>query len=149
MRTMIWLKTGTMAVLAASAVCVAAQEAATVASFDGRWTAMLTCDDTRDNDGRLVKGYSISLPVEIQGGRVLGERGSAGVPGYLKLSGAVVSGGGLELVAQGTTGSVDRNMGLTGAGRPYSYTLQGRLEGDSGSAVRRELRPCKANFVRG
>ncbi len=121
--------------------------AAPAAAYDGRWAVTLVCDDVKEQ-GVFVKGYDFRFAVEVAQGRMAGQSGSRGAPGWLALAGTVAPDGALELQAEGISGKSEHPFGRLAQGSPYRYTMQGRLEGDTGSARRRELRACTASFAR-
>ena len=96
--------------------------------FDGRWSVLLVCPDTKDKSG-LVKGTSTTSP-----------------PRYVTGPCQVSNDGVLEIQATGNTGRSDYSVGKVAQGTQYNYTLQGRLEQSRGQATRRKLRPCTATF---
>lgn len=116
-------------------------------AFDGRWSVMLVCPDTTDKSG-LVKGYEYTFPVSIREGAVLGEYGAPGHPASVFYAGQVGDDGTLEIKATGNTGRAEYSFGKVAQGTRYGYTMHGKLEGSSGQATRRELRPCTATFSR-
>jgi hypothetical protein len=117
------------------------------AAHDGRWSVTLVCDDVKER-GTLVKGYDFRFPAEVAGGQLKGQYGSRGAPGSVAITGTVAPDGTLELLAEGISGKSEHTFGRLAQGSPYRYTMQGRLEGNAGSARRRELRACTASFAR-
>jgi hypothetical protein len=137
----------TLALFVFSGVLLAAHAVAAVTPFDGRWSALLVCPDTKDKSG-LVKGYEYSFPVTIRDGALQGQYGEPGHPASVTYTGQVSNDGVLEVHATGNTGRSDYTAGKVMQGTPYSYTLQGKLEQSRGQATRKELRPCTATFSR-
>ncbi len=135
-----------VALLGAASLLQAQQNPATT-SFDGRWSVTLSCEDTRDQMG-LVKGYEFTFDATVTNGRLEASYASPRSASRLALSGVVAADGALEIRARGSTGNVQYSVGRVAEGTRYDYTLVGKLEGDRGHAVRRELRPCSALFVR-
>ena len=121
--------------------------ATAVHAYDGEWSVVLVCADTRDHSG-LVKGYEYTFHVSIANGQLKGQYGEKDAPSSVVYSGEVGADGSLELHAVGNTGSAGYSVGKVARGTPYSYTLTGKLEATRGHAVRRELRPCTAEFGR-
>lgn len=115
---------------------------------DGRWMVQVTCDDVKDTTG-VVKGYSLTVPVEIRDGVLSGNyQTTTSSQAALTLTGSVLPGGALRINAKGTTGSPEYSVGKVAPGRPYSYTMTGHLQSKSGEAVRQELRPCRASLTK-
>ena len=113
--------------------------------FDGHWAVQVVCEDVKGASG-LVKGYSLQVPVEIREGALTGKYSEVASPATLVLTGSVFTGGEIRLEAKGTTGSPEYSVGKVAPGKPYSYTMTGRLAVAKGEATRSELRPCKAFF---
>ena len=128
------------------ASCSYAQEAKT--SFDGDWQVHLTCDDTRDKNGAIVKGYVFDFPVSVKAGEVHGHRGELGQSSSLVLAGVISESGKVRIEAQGYTGQPDYTVGHVHPASPYSYTLIGQFDKAHGHADRQELRRCSADFER-
>ena len=115
--------------------------------FDGRWSVVLVCPDTTDKSG-LVKGYGYTFAISITEGEVHGQYGTAGHPASIVYTGRVSADGTLEIVATGNTGQSGYSVGKVAQGTRYGYTMQGKLIGSTGEAIRKELRPCTATFAR-
>ncbi|MES2936589.1 MAG: hypothetical protein V4864_02830 [Pseudomonadota bacterium] len=133
--------------LACHGALAQAPQPAAAAAYDGRWSVTLVCDDVKERDA-FVKGYDFQFPAEIAGGQLKGQYGSRGAPGSMALTGTVAPDGTLELRAEGISGKSEHTFGRMAQGSPYRYTMQGKLEGNTGSARRRELRACTASFAR-
>ncbi len=131
--------------LCASILRPAAGAEAAGSRYDGDWSVVLVCADTRDKSG-LVKGYEFTFHVAIANGKLQGQYGAKGAPASVGYSGEVAADGTLEVRATGNTGLSDRSVGRVAQGTAYSYTMAGKLEQSRGQAVRRELRPCTATF---
>ena len=125
--------------------CQPAGASAAGGPFDGEWSVVLDCADTKDRNG-LVKGYEYNFHVMIANGKLQGQYGAKGAPASVVYSGEVGVDGALEVRATGNTGASDYSVGKVARGMAYSYTLAGRLEGSHGKAERREVRPCTATF---
>jgi len=132
--------------LAAPAAALA-QDARTPASYDGRWSVTLVCDDLKE-EGRVVKGYEYRFFVDVRNGHLEGQYKAPGSPGSLTMTGTVVPDGGLQITADGITRHSEYTVGRVAQGTHYTYTMEGRLSGTAGSARRRELRPCAASFAK-
>ena len=118
------------------------------ASFDGAWEIHLTCADTRDKSGAVVKGYVFDFPVSVKNGELRGLRGEPGQSSSLMLAGAIAESGEVRIEAHGYTGQPDYTVGHVRPASPYSYTLRGQFDNAHGHADRQELRRCSADFER-
>ena len=136
-----------MLLLAAGGACRAAGSVPTGAPYDGEWSVLLVCPDSRDRSG-LVKGYEYAFHVSIVDGKLQGQYGASGAPASVAYSGEVAADGALEVRAVGKTGPSDHAAGKLARGSDYSYTMSGKLEQSHGQAVRREQRSCTATFER-
>lgn len=124
-----------------------AQDAMLSTEHDGKWLVALVCDDVKDKGG-FVRGYAFTFPVDVKAGRLFGEHQERGSTATVRFEGTVAVGGALEIRATGTTGSPEYSVGYVPRGRPYGYTMTGQMSAKSGTATRRELRPCNAAFTR-
>lgn len=128
---------------------VRAQEPPLSTAHDGAWIATLVCEDYRSDKGTLAKGYTVTIPMVIAGGRVVGERSrDYASSGDLQYTGEVREGGTLLIRAAGATGKPEYTPNRAAPGTNFGYTLKGELGASTGTAVRQELRPCKATFHR-
>lgn len=125
-----------------------AAEPSTPGRFDGRWWISLTCDDAQDPQGRRAKGYTFSFWADVDRGHLSGRYGEPGKPSSVVYAGTIEADGAVEIRATGNTGNAEYTIGRVASGSAYGYTLTGRLEGDHGTAVRREVRPCTATLTR-
>jgi hypothetical protein len=116
-------------------------------AFDGRWAVTLVCEDVRDK-GSLIKGYTNRFVVDVQQGRLTGQRGQVGRPDSLTLDGFIQADGTAELKANGLTGNPEYSVGHVQASAPFAYRLRGTFTNRSGKATRIELRPCEATFFK-
>ena len=114
---------------------------------DGRWLVVLTCPDTRDKSG-LIKGYEYTFSAIIDAGKFEGQYGTAGKPDSVVYTGSVFEDGSLKIRGVGNTGNPIASSGKVASGTAYSYTLLGKLDGATGQAARREVRPCSATFTK-
>ena len=115
-------------------------------AYDGRWSVVLVCADTKDRNGDLVKGYDYKFMATISDGVLQGQYGTPGAPASITYTGQVEADGTLEIRAQGNTGKSEFAVGKLAQGTRYGYTLHGKLDKTSGEAVRREVRPCTATL---
>ncbi len=124
-----------------------AQGVAAGTPFDGRWSVTLVCPETTDKSGP-VKGYEYVFAISIHDGGIEGHYGDPGHPASVVYTGRVGDDGTLEIAATGNTGRPEYAVGRVAQGSSYRYTMQGKLEGSRGTALRREVRPCTAAFAR-
>jgi hypothetical protein len=118
-------------------------------AHDGAWRATIVCEDFRSEKGALAKGYTVTVPLIIAGGKIEGVRDRVGAAsGELQYVGEVREGGELVIRAIGATGKPDYTPNRVAPGTSFGYTLKGQLGTSTGSAERVELRPCKASFAR-
>lgn len=118
------------------------------ASFEGAWQVHLACDDTRDRNNGVVKGYVFDFPASVTGGELHAQRGEPGQSASLVLSGTISEDGEARIEAQGNTGKPDYTVGHVRPASVYTYTLRGRFDRTHGHADRQELRRCSAEFDR-
>ena len=130
-------------------ICTSAMASAQdkVDQFDGLWNVSVTCADIKDK-GSLVKGYTLTFQVNVRGGQLEGEYTRPGAPETLRYSGTIQADGKAHIKATGKTGDPGHSVGHVAPGRPYTYQLDGTFAGNTGQAVRRELRPCTASFTK-
>jgi hypothetical protein len=118
-----------------------AAQAGTV--FDGQWTVNIVCPAYQD-----AEAYTEHFSVVIQNGQLLGQRGTAGQPGYLTLGGTVADDGTIKLSGTQLTNNPDYSVGHVPAGTKIPFTVNGKMDGDSGQGTRTEVRPCTYYFNR-
>ena len=116
-------------------------------AFDGKWAITLVCEEVRYKE-LLIKGYTYRFFIDVQEGRLTGQRGQAGQPESLTLNGFIQADGTAEINASGLTGSPDYSVGHVQASTPYAYRMRGTFTQSSGKAKRMELRPCEATFFK-
>jgi hypothetical protein len=116
-------------------------------AFDGRWAVTLVCEDAADS-GKVAKGYTLNFFSDVKEGRLTGQGGQIGQPGYLSLVGIIKADGSAEIKANGLTGNPKLAVGQVSSGTPYIYHMRGTFTPTSGKATRIELRPCEATFTK-
>jgi hypothetical protein len=116
-------------------------------AYDGRWAIMLVCDDVRDK-GSLVKGYTNRFFVDVQEGRLRGQRGQVGRADSYTLDGFIQADGATEITVKGFTGNPEYSVGHVQPSAPFTYHMRGAFTKTSGKATRIELRPCEATFFK-
>jgi hypothetical protein len=133
-----------MKYLAAAIIALASPAGAQPASFDGVWAVTVACPAVAD-----AAGYTLRFPARIDRGELLGENGTPGSPGFLRLSGHVQSDGNAVLAAEGLVGSPRVAIGHVASLTPYRYNAPTRFVGGHGTGSRNSVRPCSLDFVRG
>lgn len=119
----------------------------TSARFDGIWNVSVVCEAVQDKE-KSAKGYSISFMSEVKNGQLKGQLGQIGQPSSLTLVGSIQSDGKAEISANGLTGNPDTSLGQLSRGSQYSYKMSGTFTQTSGKAVRLNVRPCEATFIK-
>jgi len=109
--------------------------------FDGAWTTVLSCENT---DGAL--GYSFKFVSTVKDGVLHGERGTSGKPGWLQIDGKIAPDGQAKLFADGLVGASETAVGRQPKGTSYSYHIDAKFDGDSGTGKRVEGRACSVEF---
>jgi hypothetical protein len=125
----------------------AVSSAGSSTAFDGRWAVTLVCEDAADS-GRVAKGYTLKFFSDVKEGRLTGQDGKIGQPGYLSLVGIIKADGSAEIKVNGLTGNPKLAVGQVSSGTAYSYHMRGTFTPTSGKATRIELRPCEATFTK-
>jgi hypothetical protein len=85
---------------------------------------------------------------EVKDGRLKGQLGQVGQPSSLTMVGTIQADGKADISANGLTGNPDTTLGQLSRGSPYSYKMSGTFTQASGKAVRLNLRPCEATFIK-
>ncbi len=117
--------------------------------FDGAWQTKLTCPPKGKTEG-----YTWQFASTIQSGKLRGERGTAGEPGYLLIEGTIAEDGSAKLSANGIVASRKYAPGIfTTKGEEYSYKIKAQFKEGEGHGVRDEGlgivgRPCTFDFVK-
>jgi len=125
----------------------AVSSAGSSTAFDGRWAVTLVCEDAADS-GKVTKGYTLNFFSDVKEGRLTGQDGKIGQPGYLSLVGIIKADGSAEIKANGLIGNPKYAVGKAISGTAYSYHMRGTFTPTSGKATRIELRPCEATFTK-
>jgi hypothetical protein len=88
--------------------------------FDGRWLTKLTCPPKAS-----TSGYTWEFPATIQNSNFIGEHGTAGEPGYLRLEGKIADNDNAKLAANGIVASRQYARGVFAhKGEDYSYDVK-------------------------
>jgi hypothetical protein len=111
--------------------------------FDGEWDTILSCPNS---NGAL--GYSFEFASIVKQGRLHGEKGTKGEPGWLSLDGQIPTDGHASLYADGLVGAAEAAVGHRPAGTQYGYHVQADFQQASGKGQRVEGRPCTVTFTR-
>ena len=120
--------------------------APTTNRFDGDWTIRIDCPSNTGSSG--AKGYAYDFPASVLNGRLFGSRGAQGSAGSLQVEGTIAPDGSAFLQAHGSTANPDGAAGKLAPGTAYSYDIQARFDGMSGSGRRQEQRACDFTFSR-
>jgi len=112
--------------------------------FDGSWNVTVECGKAAD--GAL--GYTVSLVAVVKDGFLLGEQGTEGSSGWLRLSGRIQPDGTAMLDASGITGDPKYNVKAVQRGTPYAYQVAAKFDGARGSGRRLQVRECALTFAR-
>jgi hypothetical protein len=117
--------------------------------FDGQWLTKLTCLPKGS-----TSGYTWEFPATIQDSNFIGEHGTAGEPGYLRLEGKIADNGSVKLAANGIVASRQYARGaFAHNGEDYSYDVKAQFKEAEGTGTRNEGmgiagRPCVFEFKR-
>jgi hypothetical protein len=116
------------------------------ARFDGDWLVTITCPNNTERSA--ARGYKRQFPARVSEGRLLGEVGVEGSPGWLRIEGRIGADGNAMLDARGRTGDPEFAVNQPPPSSPYSYHVEARFEGGRGTGRRLEQRVCNFEFVR-
>lgn len=111
--------------------------------FDGSWAVTVSCPAVAD-----AIGYTLRFPARVTGGNLIGENGSPGDAGYLRLAGRIQPDGSAVLAADGLVGNPRTAIGQLPSLSSYRYTATTRFAGNRGTGNRTSVRPCTLDFVR-
>jgi len=117
--------------------------------FDGKWLTTLTCPAKGSTEGYTWKIFSV-----VTAGNFRGERGTAGEPGYLLITGPIKDDGSAKLTANGIVASIKYARGVFAhEGADYSYNIKAQFKETEGTGARDEGmgivgRPCTFEFVK-
>jgi hypothetical protein len=110
--------------------------------FDGRWATTVSC-----NTSKGAPPASVTFVTEVRDGVLLGQRGSEGLPGYLRIDGKVTPSGIGHIYAKGRSAANEHVAGQDlPAGTEYAYYIQAKFERASGAGNRVEGRACAYKF---
>jgi hypothetical protein len=125
---------------------VAPASAPTTNRFDGDWTIRIDCPPDAEHAG--AKGDSVDFPASVLNGRLFGSRGPQGAQGSLQVEGTIAPDGSATLQAHGRTAGADDTANKPAPGTAYSYDIQARFDGASGTGKRQQQRACDVAFTR-
>ncbi len=132
-----------MGVAIGGAIAVSSPAGAAPSPFDGDWNVTLNCPPSPD--GRAM-AFSYEFRAQVKDGALLGERGDAGQPGWLKLSGPIRQDGSASLTAQGVTNLSAYALYNVAKGTPFKRAVSARFEGAKGAGEWITLRTCTFAF---
>jgi hypothetical protein len=135
--------------IAACALAQAPLAAVTAADqpspFDGDWDVTLACPASAD--GRAM-AYSFEFPAQAKNGEMVGERGTPGEPGWLRLTGPIRPDGSAALTAEGMTNIPGYALYAVKRGTHYIHAVTARFDGRHGSGEWITVRTCKFDFTK-
>ena len=140
------LPVATIAFVLASSAAFAQSGAEGAARFDGDWLVTMSCPNNTERSA--ARGYKRQFSARVGGGRLLGEIGNEGGPGWLRIEGQIGADGKAILDARGRTGDPEFAVGQPPPSSPYSFHIEARFDGQRGSGRRLEQRVCDFDFVR-
>jgi hypothetical protein len=111
--------------------------------FDGKWDVTLTCP--RTDDGRTL-GYSYEFFARVKDGLLQGERGIAGKPGWLSLTGPIRPDGSAALIAEGMTNLPAYALNALDQGTHFKHAVSAQFEATRGSGSWITIRTCTFDF---
>ncbi|HEY5105823.1 MAG TPA: hypothetical protein VII73_03510 [Caulobacteraceae bacterium] len=118
--------------------------AADAGRFDGKWDVTLVCPGSPD--GALL--FTFAFSANVENGRLHGENGVAGQPGWMVLDGPIQPDGAAALDARGLTGSAPYNVNQTGRGVAYHHAVTAHFETTRGAGYWVTTRTCDFTFTR-
>jgi hypothetical protein len=137
-----WLACACMVLLALHGGAVRAQ----ANLFDGKWKVVQHCPPRDGVDG--AKGYTQYFDVEVTQGELRGAQGTPGEPGWFELRGTVAPDGTAALRRSGLVSNADYAINQAPRGKAYSFRVNAKFEGSTGTGERMSGRPCQFRFSR-
>jgi hypothetical protein len=116
------------------------------ARFDGAWLVTMFCPNNTERSA--ARGYKQQFPARVSDGRLLGEHGAEGSPGWLRIEGPIGADGNALFEAHGRTGDPEFAVQHPPPSSPYAFNVEARFDGDRGSGRRLEQRACSFEFAR-
>jgi len=113
-------------------------------AFDGAWNVKLSCPSAHDG----AKGYTRAFVAEVKNGQLRSASGKEGEPGWQSLHGQVRADGSATLTLDGIVKNADYAVGDSPRGKPFSYEVQAKFDGTSGTGQRMSGRVCTFRFSR-
>lgn len=127
--------------------CVGCAIAAEPTPFDGAWKVTLVCPP-HESDDEDAKGYTHRFTVQVVEGELRGTYGEEGEPGWHLLHGRVRADGTAALRLDGVVKNAAYAARGGQRGKPYSYRVRARFEGEGGIGQRLSGRACEFRFAR-
>jgi hypothetical protein len=121
-----------------------AARTADASGFDGAWAVTLNCPASPDG----AMPFTFRFAAQVSGGRLHGENGLAGTPGWMSLDGPIQPDGTAVLDASGVTGRSAYNIHSTGAGVAYHHSVSAHFDADRGAGQWVTTRTCDFAFTR-
>jgi hypothetical protein len=136
-----------IAVALAVALSVTASSSAqaddVVRKFDGTWDTVLTCPNS---NGAL--GFVFHFDSIVKDGKLHGEKGDKGQPGFFQLDGMIPEDGAANLYGEGLVGAAPFAVGQRPQGTQYGFHVATKFAEKVGTGSRVEGRPCSATFTK-
>jgi hypothetical protein len=116
--------------------------AGNVARFNGAWDATLNCPKSPDG----AKAFSFEFDVQIKDGVLLGEHGTEGQPGWMRLGGPINDDGSASLIAEGITNLSEYAINHAQKGTPYKHAVSAQFGAKHGTGKWITVRTCDFTF---
>ena len=140
------LSIGSVVFALSSSPALAQGAAESAARFDGDWLVTMSCPNNTERSA--ARGYKRQFAARVADGRLVGEHGTEGGPGWLRIEGRIDADGKALLDARGRTGEPEFAVGQPPPSSPYSFRIEARFDGARASGRRLEQRVCNFDFVR-
>jgi hypothetical protein len=137
------MKYSAVALLLAVALSSQALDSEDRSPFDGRWDAIVSCENTPD-----ALGYVYKFPALVKNGVLHAEKGTKGKAGWLHLEGEILADGSARIDAEGRVGASEVATGHRPVGTQYAYHIEAKFSENSGNGKRVEGRSCSFAFTR-
>jgi len=112
--------------------------------FDGDWDVSINCPAHESG----ASAYILDFTARVRNGMLRGEKGTAGEPGWILLSGEIRPDGNADLMARGLTNDPKYTVNHSRPGAEYNYPVKAAFQGARGTGQRQKLRVCDLSFNR-
>ena len=126
---------------------LAAPTIAQVTPFDGAWNVVMACMPHAEDDDD-AKGYTHRFDATVIEGKFEGTHGTKGQPGWHFLHGKIHADGSATLRLDGVVNNPKYAIRNAPEGKPYTYRVKARFEGNIGIGERLTGRVCDFKFAR-